>query len=176
MGKGNVCVAGPYEGLFFIDNDYTNVYRREDDCEVTSLAADLSRNEMLGHEWILDDWGSAEELDDVLECFMDSFTHLYPSFVRAGHDQWIERNVRVILESNLFYLGVEDNEWSTAVKLIQKEDPYSDSMRGLQKQHYQRYLNGMKKALLERLPSIGTYTGPWTSGRITRNGEKEKMA
>lgn len=25
MGKGNVCVSGPYEGLFYIDNDYTTV-------------------------------------------------------------------------------------------------------------------------------------------------------
>lgn len=31
MGKGNVCVSGPYEGLFYIDNDYTTVLRREDD-------------------------------------------------------------------------------------------------------------------------------------------------
>lgn len=31
-----------------------------------------------------------------------------------------------------------------------------------------QYLEGMKKCLLNRLPSIGIYTGAWTSGRITK--------
>ena len=77
----------------------------------------------------------------------------------------------LFVERSMFefnFIGIEDNEWSEAVKLLQKEDPYSDSLSGLQKRHYQRYLDGMKKALLERLPSIGCYTGAWTSGTIKR--------
>ena len=30
MGRGNVCVTGPYEGLYYIDNDYVSIYFRED--------------------------------------------------------------------------------------------------------------------------------------------------
>lgn len=30
MGRGNVCVNGPYEGLYYIDNDHIHVYRRDD--------------------------------------------------------------------------------------------------------------------------------------------------
>lgn len=30
MGRCNVCVTGPYEGLFYIDNDDLRVYRRND--------------------------------------------------------------------------------------------------------------------------------------------------
>ena len=30
MGRGNVCVTGSYEGLFYIDNDDLRVYRRND--------------------------------------------------------------------------------------------------------------------------------------------------
>ena len=52
------------------------------------------------------------------------------------------------------------------VELIQKEDPNDDRLSGLQARHYQRYLDGMKKCLLDRLPSIGTRTGAWTSGLI----------
>ena len=75
----------------------------------------------------------------------------------------------VILESRLFYIAVEDNEWSLAVELVQKEEPLGDVwMENLQKRLYQKYLDGMKKALLNRLPSIGTYSGAWTSGRIKR--------
>ena len=27
MGRGNVCVFGEYEGLYYIDNDHIHVYR-----------------------------------------------------------------------------------------------------------------------------------------------------
>lgn len=172
MGRGNVCVTGDYEGLYYIDRDHTDVYRRSDpmsdDDPETRLMGDLDHAEITGPDWVWDEWGSAEELDDVLECFKDSFTRMFPSFERVSPQKWIDRSTMAILENKLFYIGIEDNEWSEAVKLLQKEDPYSDSLSGLQKQHYQRYLDGMKKALLERLPSIGCYTGAWTSGTIKR--------
>ena len=30
MGRGNVCVTGKYEGLYYIDNDHFHVYRRDE--------------------------------------------------------------------------------------------------------------------------------------------------
>lgn len=56
-------------------------------------------------------------------------------------------NARAILESRLFYIAVEDNEWSMAIELLQKKDPCDNHLLGLQKRYYQRYLNGMKKCL-----------------------------
>lgn len=170
MGKGNVCVSGPYEGLFYIDNDYTTVLRREDDCEDTILQKDLSAKDLSGNDWLFDDEGSANELEDVLECFVENFTHRYPSFARVKQDKWLGRNVRVILESSLFYIGIEDSDWAYAVELLQKDNPCSE---GFQRKHYKAYLDGMKAALLERLPSIGTYTGPWTHGTIRREPVKD---
>lgn len=73
-----------------------------------------------------------------------------------------------MLESNLFYICAEDNEWSTAIELIQKDSPYDDHLVGLQKTHFAKYLDGMKEALLNSLPCIGFYTGPWTHGVLTR--------
>ena len=170
MGKGNVCVSGPYEGLFYIDSDYTTVLRREDDCEDTILQKGLSAKDLSGNGWLFDDEGSANELEDVLECFVENFTHRYPSFARVEQDKWLGRNVRVILESSLFYIGIEDSDWAYAVELLQKDNPCSE---GFQRKHYKAYLDGMKAALLERLPSIGTYTGPWTHGTIRREPVKD---
>lgn len=105
---------------------------------------------------------------------MDSFGRMFPSFSRVSGEQWVrdgaygDMNRRLIMESGLFYVAVQDNEWSLAVELIQKESPYDDHLSGLQARHYQRYLDGMKTCLLERLPSICIRTGPWTSERITR--------
>lgn len=177
MGRGNVCVTGRYEGLYYIDNDHIHVYQRDDpfsDGSETRLMGELDYGELTGGDWLYDDWGTREEEDDILECFMESFCRMFPSFSKVWGDQWIrdgaygDANRRVIMENKLFYIAVQDNEWSLAVELIQKEDPYDAHLSGLQARHYLRYLDGMKKCLLERLPSIGTRTGAWTSGTIKR--------
>lgn len=172
MGRGNVCVHGKYEGLFYIDNEHLNVYRRADDYDEypeTRLMGELDYAELTGGDWLYDGEGTMCEEDDVLECFVDSFTRRFPSFERARGQKWVGDSCRVILESKLFYIVVEDNEWSLAVKLIQKEEPWGDVwMENLQKRLYEKYLDGMKKALLERLPSIGAYGGAWTHRTIQR--------
>ena len=135
MGRGNVSVSGRYEGLYYIDNDHFHVYRRDEpgvEYPETQLMGDLSYDELTGIEWLYDEWGTAEEEDDILECFISSFVRMFPSFERPMLDKWLTepgfggRSRRVILESKLFYIAVEDNEWSLAVELLQKEDPYDD--------------------------------------------------
>lgn len=177
MGRGNVSVSGRYEGLFYIDNDHIHVYRRDaplGDEPETRLMESLSSADINTGAWLYDEYGTMEEEGDILECFMDSFGRMFPSFTRAGEDQWIKNGRygdpcrRVIMESGLFYIAVEDNQWSLAIELIQKEAPYDDHLSGLQGLHFRRYLDGMKTCLLERLPSIGIRTGAWTSGVIRR--------
>ena len=103
---------------------------------------------------------------------MDSFDsdllRMFPNFSKACPDLWISRSQKAILESPLFYLCLEDNNWSLAVELIQKETPQGRSYAALQARCDQRYLTGIARCLLNHLPSIGLYTGPWTSGRLRR--------
>ena len=175
MGRGNVCVNGPCEGLFYIDNNDLRVYRKDDpntDEYEDRLARDLDFADITGPDWYFDEIGSSYEEADVLECFCDEMRKLCPSFKPAANDNvWLCRDRRVLLENDLFYICTEDNQWSVAVELIQK-DGYSDCqsawLSGLQRTKYKRYLECMKTALLTRLPEIGTYAGAWTSGRITR--------
>ena len=185
MGCGNVCVSGKYEGLYYIDNDDIHVYRRDDpfaDEPETTLLKELGSADINTGKWIYDEVGTMEEEGDILECFIDSFNRMFPSFRRTKKDRWIRNGWygdfcrRVIMENGLFYIAVEDNEWSLAVELLQKGNTYEDGylsdggrLEGLQAKHFQRYLDGMKLCLLERLPSIGTRTGPWTSGVIRRD-------
>lgn len=183
MGRGNVCSHGEYEGLYYIDNDHYVVYREEneyDEYANTRLLGELSYKELTSGNWYLDEEGSADELEDIEECFIDDFTRQFPSFMRCDSDKWIKDSiygdcsVRAILENGLFYIGLEDNEWSMALKLIQKEDDWGEStLVGFQKRFYQRYLEGMKKSLLNRIPSIGIYVGAWISGRITKEKYEE---
>ena len=54
-------------------------------------------------------------------------------------------------------------------ELIQKESEYGDvDLSGLQKQHYRHYLDAIQDILLEQFGEVGIYTGPWTSGKITK--------
>mgnify|MGYP001028681668 CR=1 FL=1 len=178
MGRGNVCVTGAYEGLYYIDNDHFHVYRRDkpdsDDEFQTRLMGNLSHEELTSGEWLYDEWGTEEEKDDILECFIESFTMMFPSFTRPAQERWLTqpgfggRSRLLLLESKLFQIVLEDNEWSLAVELLQKEEPYDNHLSGLQERHYLKYLDGIKRCLLELIPSIGTYTGAWTSGSITR--------
>ena len=175
MGRGNVCTTGPYEGVFYIGNGYLRVYRRDDPYakeDETCLLCELSTTDIMRDAWLLDEIGSSYEEEDVLECFCAELRKLCPSFQPAANSNvWLCNERRVILENELFYICVEDNEWSLAVELIQK-DGYSDCqsawLAGLQKRRYRGYLDDMKKALLARLPSIGIRTGAWTHGIITR--------
>ena len=92
MGRGNVCVAGPHEGLYYIDNDHFHVYRRDEpgvEYPETRLMGDLSYDELTGNEWLYDEWGTGEEEDDILECFISSFVRMFPSFERPMLDKWL---------------------------------------------------------------------------------------
>ena len=93
---------------------------------------------------------------------------MFPNFCKTCPDLWISRSQKAILESPLFYLCLEDNNWSLAVELIQKEPPQGRSYTALQARCYQRYLTGIARCLLNHLPGVGLYTGPWTSGRLRR--------
>lgn len=166
MGRGNVCVFGEHEGLYYIDNEDFLVYRREDDYgdgEVRYLRL-LDAEDLSSGEWELDEWFTENEKDDILYSFAHDFTRDFPSFESPHSDKWLDRTKRILLESGLFYIVIEDNEWSIAVELIQKDD--EAWMAPLQGRLAQKYLSGMKGCLLKRLPGVGVYTGPWTSGRI----------
>jgi hypothetical protein len=76
------------------------------------------------------------------------------------------------LQNELFYICAEDNEWSTAIELIQKEAELGPDLSGLQAQHYETYLNGIRDVLLEQFNQIWTYGGPWTSSPIRKENQQ----
>ena len=85
MGRGNVCVTGDFEGLYYIDNDDFHVYRRDDPLAEepeTRLMGELDYDELTGGEWYFDEVGTMCEWDDIEISFMEEFTKRYPSFVR----------------------------------------------------------------------------------------------
>lgn len=174
MGRGNVCVRGKYEGLYYIDKEYIEVYCKQDpeneDICLAKTQADLSSEELLSGDWLYDESASEDAKDQVLEGLMYALQDQFPSFERFTPETWKDGR-QLLLENRLFVVAVEDNEWSLAVELLQKEDD-TVNLQGLQSRQYQRYLDGMRDALLEHLPSIRIYAGPCTSGTIMRKNCK----
>jgi hypothetical protein len=161
MGRGNVCVFGDYEGLYYADRDYLDFYVPIDgEADEGKFLKDMSHNDFSDYEY--DEFLSRMYYEDFISDFVYLMTKKFKSFSETGEEYG------VILQNDLFEIEIEDNQWSYAVKLIQKEDDYDDHLVGLQKKHYQNYLDGMKNVLLELFPSIGCYGCAWTSGRITR--------
>jgi hypothetical protein len=152
MGKGNVCVHGEYEGLYYIDwNNFSSQYDDEDGTHTEDY--DFQR----------DEWETS------LYEFKAGLKKKYNSFTEC--DEWINRDERAVLENSLFYIVVEDNEWSMAIKLVQKEQDYYSrgNIVNLQAGLYKKYLNGMKDVLFEQFEELGVYGGAWTSGTIKKS-------
>lgn len=152
MGRGNTCVFGEYEGLYYIDWDnFSDEYEDE------------YGNVIQDYDFQRDEW------ENSLNEFISDFTQRFKSFTKCN--EWIDRCDRAVLENDLFYVVVTDNEWSVAIKLIQKEQGYYDSgnIENLQKKHYKTYLKGIKECLFNQFDELGIYGGAWTSGRIRRS-------
>lgn len=168
MGRGNVCVFGEYEGLYYVDRGYLDYYVPIDGETFEGLfLEEMEHDDFANYEY--DYYISENYYKDFVYEFIHIFCHKFKSFSKTG------KEYGVILENNLFKIEIEDNEWSYAVKLIQKEDWYDNHLEGLQKKHYRSYLDGMRNVLLEIFPSIGCYRGAWTSGTITREDLKKAM-
>lgn len=152
MGRGNACVFGDYEGLYYVDWDnFPCEFEDSDGNEFTDY--DLQR----------------DFIEESLNQFKDDFLSKFKSFRKSSG--WTENNEQILMESSLFYIAMEDNEWSIAIKLLQKEQDYYSrgNIENLQKKHHNSYLEGMRDCLFNQFDTLRIYGGAWTSGTIKRS-------
>lgn len=165
MGRGNVCTFGKCEGLYFVDNDFLDVYSKKIDGEDAWDFRSLRDVDEDGFEY--DEVESQWKRDEFESCFVEAMKSRFPSFEYIG--KWISRSRFALLENDLFYVVCEDNEWSLAIELIMKEGEYGGEEKvGLQMGLYRKYLKGIESILLDLNGEVGTYKGAWTSGVIKK--------
>ena len=169
MGRGNCYVSGAYEGLCYIDNDFLDMYRSrkpdENGVYEMRLLGEIDYGDM--ENWEFDATESSSRWEDFLAEFRVSVRGRFDSFREC--DEELEHGRHACMENRLFYIAFEDNQWSMAIELIQKEEEMGlPWMENLQKKHFQRYLDGIRDALFEQFDELGVYGGAWTSGRIQR--------
>ena len=172
MGKGNVCTHNKCEGLFYIDNEDLLVYRYKDSDEHVLLKSIQGTGKI--DDYVFDEHSTSENIDDVLEMFIADLAAKQYCF--SSCDKWLSNTENAIAEDEFFYIAIEDNGWSIAVKLLQKEAPEHyddeeiDAFEMTQERLFQSYLTDMRDALFEQFDELGIYAGPWTHGLI-RKGE-----
>jgi hypothetical protein len=143
MGRGNIKVSNPHERLFYVDNEYFEVHVLDTHRTVRDYEAE----------------------QEVFETFLENVAEeIMERTSMKSVCKYIGRDTKVILENNLFQIGITDNEWSIAFMILQKED----AVTAFQKSHIKKYENILRDVLFGYVPTLGIYTGPWTSGRIKR--------
>lgn len=165
MGRGNCCTFGEYEGLWYIDRDLIDVYYNEETDEY-KLARDMNLDEYPSCKYSYTE--SEFNFDDMLEVIKERMMAKFQSFKPV--DRWVSDggtrcDRHAFLESELFFIAVEDNEWSYAIELIQKGP---ENLAGLQKRFYQTYLNAIRDILLDYYGEVSYRRGAWMSGTITK--------
>ena len=165
MGRGNCCVNGPYEGLWYIDRDFIDVYWSRD-TEDYKLMRDIGYDEFMNCEYSQVE--SEYNYNDMIDIIRDRMMLKYNSFVAT--DRWVSDggsrcDRRAFAENELFFIAVEDNQWSYAIELIQKGP---ESLSGLQKRFYQTYLNSLRDIILDVYGEVSYRTSAWTSGTIVK--------
>jgi hypothetical protein len=186
MGRGNVCTFGQYEGLYYLDYNFINAYRKVIRCkrghvtgfdfnEVSKTANEL---DSIGVEydydgknadWRYDEITSRDNWRFMIETMQEILTRRFKSFYIV--DKLRDRDKHIVLENNFFQIAVVDNEWSAAWCLLEHPDiDNQESSRSLMNRYYERYLDGIKAALIELWGEAIGYGGCWTSGvRYTKD-------
>lgn len=165
MGRGNTCTHGNYEGLYYVDKDYLDSYYLEENEE----------NQVLRIEIPCEDFDKYIFNEDITEVNFEDFVNNFKKDMMKKFNSLEDTHnyYGIILENKLFSIEIEDNEWSYAIKLIQKENDYYDTycIENLQKRHYLNYLKGIKSCLFNQFNEIGGYAGPWTHSILKKDNK-----
>lgn len=156
MGKGNIH-AGTHDTVYYVD--YDNIYTYENkSTQETRIGKDIAVNEMDDYDFC-DDL-TQENYNRLIEELREHMCRIKDQFQPA--DAMVSRTRRIIAETDTFFLGVEDNQWSLAVELLWRKDYDAD------KQHmFEANRKEMLGFLLERFGSVGYRTSSWTHGVIS---------
>lgn len=185
MGRGNVCVHYECEGLYYLDKEFLDVYRKVHKCDCGHVSGfDLDAEPMTERnlreagiaydfdgsrtDYAYDEEDSRQNWDDMIEIVRERFMKQFKSF--SAVDKWRKRGeVRVVLESGLFEIAVEDNEWSAAWCLLEREDIDDvGANRTFMRRHHKTYLEAIKQTLVDAWGEAIGYGGAWTHGATYR--------
>lgn len=156
MGRGNYCARGNYAGQWYLDYDnyYSPMYDAETDEETEETFFDQ------------------DLLDEDVSMLMQEIEDRFPSFRHC--DKWGNyyegRENHFLLENEMFYIGIADNEWSASIFIQGKDEDISwHGYEGLAGKHFDNYTKQIEKILLDMFGDVYKRNGAWMSSKIERS-------
>jgi len=187
MGRGNVCTHNEYEGLYYLDHDLLDIYRKVERCDCGHVVGfDYDEDPRTAQElstagiqydydsdradWSYDEDDSRQNWRDMIAYMRGALTKRFPSFKSVNTWRGCDQNV--VLRSGLFEIAVVDGDWCAAWCLLERTDvDDTGSYRALMRRHYMTYLDAIKKALIDGWGEAIGYGGAWVSGRRYMRGD-----
>lgn len=117
-----------------------------------------------GNYYALGDYAAqwyVEYEPDILEDAFQEIEERFASFHKQ--DKWFRRDSHILLENDLFYVGIADNESTIAVFLSSKGNGTTD---GLAARHFGAYEKGILDILLSFFGEVYVPTSSWTSQKM----------
>jgi hypothetical protein len=157
MGRGNVQVEQG-EAIYYIDNSYFEAYIIDED----------------GNETLERDYDFEQERYDD---FIINLTHneiLKKDFVIDN--DW-KNDFRFILSNDYYTIAIVDNQWSSGIALLKKEEVYyftEDETKLFyeeQKKSFDNYNKLLLKALYELTNELYIPNGAWLSKKLELKGK-----
>lgn len=140
------------------------MYYEKDNPENTIMQADIPTENQNKYEFDYDQ--SQTYWQDFLSYLKEEIRKRHPEFEECD-EHFNEKHF--VLESPLFGIATEDNEWSAAIELLSKTNVNRQSQIEPFKQLYEE----LKDILLDWVPEIYIRTGPWTSYTVKRQVQED---
>lgn len=154
MGRGNYCARGDYAEQWYLDYEdyYTPMYDPETDEETEETFFDR------------------DLLDEDVFMLMQAIEKRFPSFRHC--DKWGNyyegRENHFLLENEMFYIGIADNEWSAAIFIQGKDEDISwNGYEGLATKHFNNYVEKLERIMLDTFGTVYKRNGAWMSTKLT---------
>lgn len=166
MNQNNVNVSGR-DGLYYVHYDSINQYHHKNNTDDVRPKHLIPAAELDNYE--LDLPLSQAGYDLWLNDFRKAMRNRYPSFEIADHYE--KAGKRLILQSKMFQVIIEDNVWSFAVELISRP---KCRYKEFQKHLFPSFFKGMREILLTMTDTLYVRSGSWTAEPFTKN-EQDKI-
>lgn len=152
--------------LYYVDYDFMNVYVNKNDNNDIKVGKDpdaLAQPDI----YLFDDVLTQTRFDNFKKKFIEQMTKRFKSLKPV--DKTV-KGVHYILQSDMFTVAFEDNNWSVGVELLCNKKCKNENLRA----HLQpSFAKGMRDILIDIVGEVQVRTGSWSSSTINKKIAKE---
>lgn len=152
--------------LYYVDYDLMNVYvnkNNQSDIKVGKDPVALQDPDT----YVFDESLTQTRFDNFKTKFLDEMQKRYKSLKPVNKTV---KGVHYLLQSDMFIVAFEDNNWSVGVELLLNPKCKNENLR---KSLFPAFAKGMRNILLDIVGEIHTRTGSWSTNIIDKAKAKE---